>query len=198
MKITVIVAHPDASSFNHAIARTAADQLNKNGYDVVFHDLYEEKFDPNLPVEEISEKAQLSENISFHCTEVSQVQGIIIVHPNWWGQPPAILKGWVDRVLRPGLAYRFEEKDNGEGVPIGLLKASTAIIFNTSNTLLERELRVFGDPLETIWKNCIFNLCGVKEFYRETFSIVVTSTIEQRLEWLQKVRQVVNKLFPNI
>jgi NAD(P)H dehydrogenase (quinone) len=198
MKITVIVAHPDAGSFNHAIARTAADQLNKNRHDVVFHDLYEEKFDPNLSAKEILQNARLSENIASHCTEVSQAQGIIIVHPNWWGQPPAILKGWVDRVLRPGLAYRFEEDDNGEGVPIGLLKAGTAVIFNTSNTLLERELRVFGDPLETIWKNCIFNLCGVKEFYRETFSVVVTSTIEQRLEWLQKVRQVVNRLFPNI
>jgi NAD(P)H dehydrogenase (quinone) len=198
MKITVIVAHPDAGSFNHAIAQTAAIQLNKNGHDVVFHDLYKEKFDPNLPVEEISDKAQLSENIASHCMEISQAQGIIIVHPNWWGQPPAILKGWVDRVLRPGLAYRFEEDDSGEGVPIGLLKANTAVIFNTSNTQPERELHIFGDPLETIWKNCIFNLCGVKEFYRETFSVVVTSTIEQRLEWLQKVRQVVNKLFLNI
>jgi putative NADPH-quinone reductase len=133
-----------------------------------------------------------------HCKEISQAQGIIIIHPNWWGQPPAILKGWVDRVLRPGVAYRFVEGDKGEGVPIGLLRANTAIVLNTSNTQSERESQVFGDPLETIWKNCIFDLCGVKTFYRETFSVVITSTIEQRQEWLQKTCRTLDKYFPKI
>jgi NAD(P)H dehydrogenase (quinone) len=63
------------------------------------------------------------------------------------------------------------------------LKAKTAIVFNTSNTEREREKNVFGDPLETIWKNCIFGLCGVKNFYRKMFSIVVLSSQEQRKEW---------------
>lgn len=57
------------------------------------------------------------------------------------GQPPAILKGWVDRVIRAGVAYEFAEGDSGEGVPIGLLKAKSALVFNTSNTLEERELK---------------------------------------------------------
>lgn len=46
------------------------------------------------------------------------------------------------------------------------------------------------------WKNCIFDLCGVKEFYRKTFSVVVTSSIEQRLAWLDEVRETVNRSFP--
>ncbi|MBN1398992.1 MAG: NAD(P)H-dependent oxidoreductase, partial [Bacteroidetes bacterium] len=171
MHITVIIAHPNAGSYNHAIAQTAIDQLKKNGHDVVFHDLYSEKFDPCYTAEELSEEAQLPKRIESYCREIMQTEGIIIVHPNWWGQPPAILKGWVDRVLRQGLAYRFEENDKGEGVPIGLLKANTAIVLNTSNTQPKRELEVFGDPLQAIWKNCIFDLCGVKTFYRETFSV---------------------------
>jgi putative NADPH-quinone reductase len=196
MQITVIVAHPDRHSFNHAIAQTAVDQLRRNGHDVVFHDLYAERFDPILLADEISEEANLSQAIKLHCEEISQAQGIIIIHPNWWGQPPAILKGWVDRVLRPGVAYRFAEDDQGEGVPVGLLRANTAIVLNTSNTQSERELQVFGDPLENLWKNCIFDLCGVKTFYRETFSVVITSTIEQRQEWLQKICRTLDKYFP--
>jgi putative NADPH-quinone reductase len=198
MQITVIVAHPNPHSFNHALAQTAIDRLTRNGHNVVFHDLYAEKFDPILLTDEISEKAHLSQTIMLHCKEISQAQGIIIIHPNWWGQPPAILKGWVDRVLRPGVAYRFVEGDKGEGVPIGLLRANTAIVLNTSNTQSERESQVFGDPLETIWKNCIFDLCGVKTFYRETFSVVITSTIEQRQEWLQKTCRTLDKYFPKI
>ncbi len=121
-----------------------------------------------------------------------------MVHPNWWGQPPAILKGWVDRVIRPGVAYQFLEGDSGEGVPCGLLAARTAIVFNTSNTDAEREQMVFGDPLETIWKNCIFDLCGVKDFHRQTYSVVVTSTLQQRLAWLDDVWAVVNRYFPKV
>ncbi len=67
--------------------------------------------------------------------------------------PPAILKGWVDRVIRPGVAYEFLEGDGGEGVPCGLLRARAVLVFNTGNTYLEREMKIFGDPLETIWKN---------------------------------------------
>ena len=43
MKISVILAHPDQNSFNHAIARTVVEQLEKNGHSVCFHDLYEER-----------------------------------------------------------------------------------------------------------------------------------------------------------
>jgi NAD(P)H dehydrogenase (quinone) len=110
--------------------------------------------------------------------------------------PPAFLKGWVDRVMRPGVAYELLEEDSGDGVPHGLLKARKAIVFNTSHTFTERELHVFSDPLETLWKNCIFELCGVKEFYRKTYSVVVTSSLAQREAWLEDVRETVAEYFP--
>jgi len=196
MKVLVIVANPSLGSFNHAIAEASVETLGQNGHEVFYHDLYQENFTPILPHSEISKNAPIDLEIQRHCEEIASSDGIIIVHPNWWGQPPAILKGWVDRVIRPGVAYEFLEGDSGEGVPIGLLKARTAIVFNTSNTPIERELRVFGDPLETFWKNCIFGLCGIKDFHRVNFSIVVTSTIEQRIPWLENVKDTVNRYFP--
>lgn len=196
MQVSVILAHPNRQSFNHAIAQAAIAQLRQNGHQVAFHDLYAEEFDPILPLGEISKEASVSKEVERHCQEISSTDGIIIVHPNWWGQPPAILKGWVDRVIRPGIAYRFADGDQGEGVPIGLLKAKAACVFNTSNTTPEREVRIFGDPLETLWKNCVFGLCGVNTYYRQTFSVVVTSAVEQRQEWLKNVREVVQRYFP--
>lgn len=198
MKISVILAHPDDRSFNHAIAKAAVDQLESNGHTVMFHDLQKEKFDPLLVCEEIPKDAFLSEVIRSHCAEIAEADGIVIVHPNWWGQPPAILKGWVDRVIRPGVAYEFLEDDSGEGVPNGLLKAKAALVFNTTNTESEREKTVFGDPLETIWKNCIFGLCGVTKFYRKMFGIIVTSSEKQRIEWLGEVSNAVNFHFPRV
>jgi putative NADPH-quinone reductase/uridine phosphorylase len=196
MNIVVVVGHPETGSFNHAIAKTAVEALQHNGHAVILHDLYAEGFDPLLPVAEIPEGTPLEPTIAQHCGEIAEADGIVIVHPNWWGQPPAILKGWVDRVFRPGLAYRFLEGDSGEGVPQGLLKAKAALVFNTSNTPEVRELRVFGDPLETLWKNCIFRLCGVENFYRKMFSTVVTSSAEQRAAWLSEVQATVSQYFP--
>lgn len=196
MKVTVILAHPHPGSFNHAIAEAALEALQQNNHEVAFHDLYREGFDPILPFEEIPKGAPLDPAIQRRCGEISRADGIIVVHPNWWGMPPAILKGWIDRVIRPGVAYEFIEGDSGEGVPCGLLRAKVAVVFNTSNTYPERELRIFCDPLETLWKNCIFGLCGVNEFHRKTYSVVVTSTPEQRAVWLDDVRETVNRHFP--
>ena len=99
-------------------------------------------------------------------------------------------------MIRPGVAYEFLDGDSGEGVPVGLLKAKVGLIFNTSNTYPDRELEVFGDPLERIWKDCIFGLCGVETFERRTFTPVVTSTPQLRINWLKETRSLVNKYFP--
>jgi NAD(P)H dehydrogenase (quinone) len=196
MKVLIILGHPDKNSFNHAIADTCRHQLVENGHSVVFHDLYEEGFNPIIDTVEIPRHGKVDETIKSHCDDLISSDGIVIIHPNWWGQPPAILKGWIDRVIRPGIAYGFEAGDNGEGTPIGLLKANIGLVFNTSNTSEVRENNIFKDPLDTIWRNCIFDLCGVKQFDRRMFRIVVASDLVQRMIWLNEVETMIDKYFP--
>jgi len=196
MNVSVILAHPHRGSFNHAIADTVAAMLREAGHAVAFHDLYRERFDPVLPFEEIPRNASLPSDIALHCREIASADGIVIVHPDWWGMPPAIIKGWIDRVLRPGVAYRFAETDPGEGVPEGLLAARAALVFNTSNTPADREREVFGDPLERLWKDCIVSFCGIPVFRRRMFGVIVTSTEEQRKAWLAEAGELTRELFP--
>jgi putative NADPH-quinone reductase len=198
MKILVVLAHPDTNSFNHAIAQAAVQTLEKNRHEITKHDLYREKFDAILPAAEVFKNTAVPHEIDRYCRELADADGIIIVHPNWWGQPPAILKGYIDRVFRPGTAYEFAEGDQGEGVPVGLLRARAALIFNTSNTRPERETETFGDPLQALWKRCIFDLCGVKTFRRRMFSVVVTSTPAHRRAWLDEVCEIVGDYFPPV
>jgi len=193
MRISVVLAHPDPNSFNHAIAQAVLCELGAAKHEVFFHDLYAENFDPILHAEEIPWNAPIPMDLLTHCREISIAEGIVVIHPNWWGQPPAILKGWVDRVIRPRVAYRFEDGDNGEGIPVGLLEAKFALVFNTSNTSTQREVRVFGDPLQSLWKQCVFDLCGVTTFHREMFNIIVTSTATQRESWLVTAREIVRR-----
>jgi putative NADPH-quinone reductase len=195
MRILVILGHPEPNSFNHAIAATVCTCLREDRHEVIFHDLYLESFDPILPKEEIPENGPVPDIIRQHCEQLQSADGIVIVHPNWWGQPPAILKGWIDRVIRPGIAYRFEEGDSGDGVPIGLMKAKAALVINTSNTPDHREQAVFGDPLQALWKQCIFDLSGVPAFHRRMFNVIITSTLAERSAWLDEVKQMTRDIF---
>ena len=197
MDILVLLAHPDPGSFNHAIAGAACTRIEENGHRPIFHDLYRERFNPVLPAAEIPAEAELPPDIAAHCRELADADGIVIIHPNWWGQPPAVLKGWVDRVVRPGVAYRFLEGDAGAGIPVGLLKARSAVVFNTANTPEQRERSVFNDPLELLWRNCIFDLCGVSACYRRMFAVVVTSTADERARWLAEVTTAIDRFYPH-
>jgi putative NADPH-quinone reductase len=57
-------------------------------------------------------------------------------------------------------------------------------------------MEVFGDPLDRLWKKCILEFCGVENVVRETFSVVITSTPEQRAAWLRRVEEIVEANFP--
>ena len=196
MKVSVILGHPYNNSFNHALAKEVLETLHDNNHELYFHDLYAEGFNPVMPVNELSSNQSSDPLIIKHSSEIKEADGIIVIHPNWWGQPPAILKGWVDRVLRQGVAYTFDPDDNGGGLPIGLLKAKVGLVLNTSNTPDEREISVFGDPLERTWKSCIFSFCGVQVFDRIMFSVVADSSEEDRREWLVQAVELVNRHFP--
>jgi putative NADPH-quinone reductase len=195
MRISILLAHPKADSFNHAIANAIAGSLRARGDEVVLHDLYAENFDPHLPAPELDRTENLPPEIRKHIDEILSADGIVVVHPNWWAMPPAILKGWVDRVLRAGVAYTFRANAQGEGEVVGLLKARTALVINTSNTPLEKDRALYGDPLDNLWRTCIFGFCGVKDVRRELYAPVIISTPEERQAWLNQAVDAALELF---
>lgn len=195
MKVSVLLAHPAPGSFNHAIADVVVSTLREPGHSVRFHDLYAEGFDPLTTAGELARDAVLPPLVERHCREIESAEGLVIVHPNWWSAPPAILRGWVDRVLRAGRAYRFVPDGQGGARCEGLLPVRVGVVFNTSNTPQEKELELLGDPLETHWIKVVFGLCGVRRTYRRNFSSVILSTPEERKRWLEEVRSTVRQQF---
>lgn len=194
MKATVILAHPYRLSFNHAIYHTVCTTLKNMNVEVFMHDLYDERFDPVLTVNELGSDTSDDPLVKIYADELLRSDLLVFIHPNWWGQPPAILKGWIDRVIRPPYAYDFPPGDSGGGLPIGGLKGRYGVVFNTSNTEVERENGYFGDPLENIWKQCVFGFCGMDKYYRKMFRIVADSTPELRKGWLVEVSETVRRI----
>lgn len=187
-----VVAHPGPASFSHAMADAAASTLRASGYTVQCHDLYAEGFNPVQPVVETQNTRSDDALVEQHCAELRAADLILVFHPNWWSQPPAILKGWIDRVFRLGTAYAYAEGTGLDGVPVGLLRARAALVFNTSNTPSAREHEVFGDPLERLWKTSVFELCGVRHVTRRMFGPMASSSPAQRDAWLAEVRGLVH------
>ena len=196
MNVSLILGSPKPESFNHAIARAAVETLRTLGHQVGYHDLYAESFDPVFTAAELERDAALPPVLARHVDEVCAADGLIIVHPNYWSRPPAIVCGWEDRVLRAGRAYQFVPDGQGGAKPVGLLKARVGLVFNTANTPQEKEEALFGDPLEVHWRRVVFPLCGVPTVFRRNFSPMIVSTPDQRAAWLAEVAAAVRQHFP--
>jgi NAD(P)H dehydrogenase (quinone) len=193
MNILVILGHPNPSSFNHALAKTTTETLTAMGHTVVLHDLYQEKFNPILEQTEMQTLAD--PQVRLHCEDLANADGLVIIHPIWWGMPPAVINGWVDRVFRLGIAYQFKEVAPGVGVPVGLLKAKKAVVFNTSNTPQDQESLRCKDAMGNLWKACVLDTCGVSNVERRLFSPMISSTQGQREGWLKEASETIKKQF---
>ncbi|GAB2658116.1 NAD(P)H-dependent oxidoreductase [Nocardia goodfellowii] len=188
MRIAVYLAHPVPGSFNHALFDAVIDELRAMAVDVIAHDLYAEGFDPVLGAAEtgtVAEAPVTDDLVRRHQRELLELDALVFIHPNWWGMPPAILSGWIQRVLTPAVAYKL---DSAAGTPSGLLRADRALILNTSDTTVEREQTIFGDPLERIWTACVLPYIGVEDIRRTVFRTVTDSTPETRTRWLGEAR----------
>jgi len=192
VKALVVVCHPAADSFNHALAEAVRTAWTSAGCDVVFHDLYAEGFDPLLSASEARGTATEDRTVAAHIAELRACDLFAAIHPNCWGAPPAMMKGWIDRVFAPEAAYTFAKGESGEA--IGLLGMRAALILNTGNTEADREENHFGDPLDQIWRRCILEFCGVKTVSRALFGVVATSSLEERQAWLEQAGKMAREL----
>jgi len=190
----VVVAHPDPASFNHALAHAVAASWAAAGIVVKVRDLHAERFDPVLTLDEQRGRPATDPLVRDHIADVQSSRLLAIVHPNCWGAPPAIMKGWIDRVFAQDAAYAFEKGSGGGDVPIGLLAIERALVLNTGNTPVAREQEVFGDPLDRIWRQCVLHYCGVTQVERELFAVVADSTRQQRQIWLSRAAELANSM----
>ncbi|MFJ8692155.1 NAD(P)H-dependent oxidoreductase [Streptomyces roseolilacinus] len=189
-RIGVYLAHPRPGSFNHALSDAVVRHLRDLGCEVLAHDLCAEGFAPGLSADETETVGAVTgtpdPQVEMHRAEVATLDAMVFVHPNWWGMPPAVLAGWVQRVMVPGVAYKLGA---AEGEPEGLLKAGRALVLNTSDTPADREEAEFGDPLHRIWSACVLPYVGVTDVRRVVFRTVTDSSDETRASWLDQARQ---------
>lgn len=176
-----IFAHPKEISFNGAILTRVKEELEKQNHEVYLWDLYKMGFDPILSRGEIQRGFSLDTSIQEAYESVKQAEAFIFIHPIWWGGMPAILKGFVDRIFRSGVAYDFIKNERGELEKIMPLKGKKAFVIMTTdspeNAISSHEL---------IWKEGVGDFCGL-DFHFKTFWSLFFSQYKERKDFLESL-----------
>ena len=112
MRILVVLAHPVAESFSHAICRHLVAGLRRAGHEVRELDLHARGFDPVLDAAGRRDYHTPGVNeaaVADQLAEIRWAEGLIFVYPTWWYSLPAMLKGWIDRVWVPFATFDLPE-----------------------------------------------------------------------------------------
>ena len=131
MRVLVIQAHPVEESFSTAILATTLGALAAGGHDVRSHRLYGEGFRAAMSTAERhayhSEQPVLDPLVAAHVADLQWAEALVFVYPTWWAGLPAILKGWLERVLVPGVAFRMDERTNKVRANLGHIRRIVGI-----------------------------------------------------------------------
>lgn len=116
MNVLLLIAHPCRDSFGHACAAAAAAGLRRGGHEVDVIDLYADGFRAAMSLAERiaydTDEPILDPQVADHAARLQGAAGLVFVYPNWWSGLPAILKGWLERVMVPGVGFTLDPRTN--------------------------------------------------------------------------------------
>ena len=182
-KVFLVYGHYNDKSFNSAIKDTFIKTAKENGNEVDCIDLYKEKFDPVYAGE------KPDHIVLDHQKRIEKSDVIVLIAPIWNFRMPAILEGWIDKVLAPPWAFNFKKLFGNYGYPIGNLKGKKAIVFCTYGSP-QFAIRTFflNMPTKRLRRG-VFNICGIKDvIYKRYFSVPFVSD-DKRNKFLNDVKK---------
>ena len=186
--IFIVYGHYNQSSFNAAIKNTFTEAAQKKGHSVDCVDLYKEKFNPVYSGEKPDDV------VLDHQKKIDKSDIIVLVAPIWNYRMPAIVEGWIDKVLSPPWAFTFKQLVGNYGYPLGNLKDKKAIIFCTyGSPRLAITTFFLNLPIRRL-KRGVFHMCGIYNIvYRRYFAVPFVSDAK-RQEFLEDVKKTANNI----
>ncbi|WP_199930275.1 NAD(P)H-dependent oxidoreductase [Brevibacillus brevis] len=190
MNILVIIGHPDPESYCSALAHAYMQGAAGKAAQIRTIDLSQIAFDPNLKYG-YRKRTELEDDLKEAQDLIRWADHLVIVYPTWWGTMPAILKGFFDRVLLPGFAYKYRE-----GSPLWdkLLTGKSAHVIVTMDTPSWYNRLIYWQAGHIVMKRNILKFCGIKPVKITEISGVNASAEEKRKMWLEKVKQLGERL----
>ncbi len=185
-KILVILGHPRSESLCGALSRAYVEGAEAAGHEVRQLELGALSFDPILR-ETVRGTQPLEPDLVRAQELITWAEHLVFVYPTWWGGMPALLKGFIDRCLLPGFAYRYH---TGDPFWDRLLKGRSARLLVTMGGPAWY-YRIFSRmPGHNQMKRTILHFCGIRPVRITNFGPVRNSKPARREAWLAKARQL--------
>jgi len=116
MRALVLIAHPDGASFCHAAAERAVAGLERAGHAVDVVDLYAAGYRAAMSLEERlayeTDDPIKDPQVAEHARLLRRAEILVFVYPTWWSGLPAVLRGWLERTMVPGVGFHLDERTN--------------------------------------------------------------------------------------
>lgn len=188
--ILIICGHPSAASFNGALATAYGTEATMRGHEVRTIFLGELSFDPVLH-HGYNLRQELEPDLKKCWESITWASHIVWVFPVWWGMPPALLKGFLDRLLLPGLAFKYRPDS-----PIWdkLLSGKTTEVISTIDYPIWYFRWLLREGGVSVFQKMTLEFCGLK-VKRKTFLGPIRGSSESaRKSWLRKVTKLAGQI----
>ena len=193
MKTLIIYAHPYEKSFNHAILQETIRLLDEKGKEYHVIDLYADNFNPAFSAAELAlykEGQALDPLVKDYQQHLLASERLVFIFPVWWYDTPAIVKGFLDKVMLNPFAFR----ESKTGLVPQLTHIRDALVITTSiaPTLLLRIL--FGNAIRGVLiKSTLRSVIGKGKGRWVNFGSINTSSLQKRQAFLQKLQKHIEK-----
>lgn len=183
MNVVIVIGHPRSDSFCNTLASAYAEGARLAGAQVRCLNLGDLEFDLNVRTHSPRDQP-LEPDLQWAQECLRWADHWVFLFPNWWGNMPAILKGFLDRVLLPGFA--FNEREGGYE---GLLRGKTAHLMVTMDTPPWVYRLILKQPGVQALKSATLQFCGIEPVRRSLFGVVKGASDERKQQWIEQARR---------
>lgn len=185
-KILIINGHPDKESFNFGLSEAYKKGARKSNAEIKEINIRDLNFNPNLQYG-YRQRTELEPDLLDAQDKLKWSDHLVWIYPVWWSSVPAVMKGFLDRVLLPGFA--FNKRENSLWCDKCLTGKTARIICTLDQPAWYYRL-IYGNPSHNAMKKGTLNFIGVKKVRITTIGPIRLSEEEFRIKWLKKVEKL--------
>ncbi len=191
MKVVIVFNHPYEGSYCNSILESVNKGLLSANHEVDVIHLDNDKFNPVMNAADLKafrDKKPIDPLVVGYKNRLEQADHLVFIFPIWWELMPAMMKGFIDKVIFPGVAYDYVNGSNTKMKPL-LTNIKGVTVITTMNTPRILYRIVFGNPIKkaimigTFWK------LGYKNRKWISLNMVKQVSVEKRKLWLTKIEK---------
>lgn len=196
MRVLIVFNHPYKRSYCHSILDAVKNGLKNSNHEIDLIHLDQDNFDPVMRSKDLQafalartkpEQAYklLDRQVLEYKQRIELAEHIVFIFPIWWELMPALMKGFIDKLIFPGIAYEYSNKGTGMSCRLNHLTAVTMI--TTMNTPSAAYSLLFGNAIKKAMLMGTFWKIGVKKRKWVNLTRVKSVSANKREQWLTNI-----------